>query len=363
MRIAINLLNFRPGRIGGAETYLRQLLSRMPQAAGSDTLLCICNAENADALDVEGIERVLIPMNGRQTVQERVLEATSPYRAKAVEQIIDRMSPDVVFYPQQSIFPKVTRCASVLTVLDLQHSLFPQNFSLADRVFRKCIYGYSLRKADRIIAISAATKESIVRLCNKPASAIDVIHLGFKPVRHQTVEPHPNAGSPYLYYPAATYRHKGHITLLRVMARLIAEGEFAYRLVLTGQQTAHWREIQRVICECRLQEHVEHLGFVEYSQVLSLYKGAAAVVFPTEFEGFGLPAVEAASMGRKVIVSKLGVFDETGIPRECQGARQGLYVVCGEPKCQDQSLMNFGNSGASGLVWRVIGVVGTDRRW
>ena len=319
MRIAINLLNFRPGRIGGAETYLRQLLAHLPAAAGDgERLISICDAGNADAVDVPGIERVVIPQSRLRTVCDRSLEAATPWRAKAVERIIDAAMPDVVFYPQQSLFPKVCRWPSVLTVHDLQHRLYPRNFSLTERLFRKCIYGHSLRAAKRIIAISAFTKDSIIRLYNIPSSTIEVVYSGFAPVPCRTIEPWENSPRPYLYYPAATYQHKGHIALLRTMGNLVADGGFPFRLVLSGQRTTHWREIQRVIHECRLVDQVEHLGFLEYGQVLGLYKSAAAVVFPTEFEGFGLPAVEAASMGKKVIVSRLSTFDEIGIPPECQ---------------------------------------------
>ncbi len=65
------------------------------------------------------------------------------------------------------------------------------------------------------------------------------------------------------------------------------------------------------------QEIIDY-GFIPYSDVLSLYAGADAVVFPTEYEGFGLPILEAAQFGKKLICSRLAVFDEIGVPARCQ---------------------------------------------
>jgi glycosyltransferase involved in cell wall biosynthesis len=317
MRVVINLLCFRPGKVGGAETYLRGLLAHLPLVARDDELIAVCHADNADALDVPGIERVVVGRSDAEIVRARILEAVSSYRAAAAYRVLAGARPDVVLYPQQSLFPKKTDWPAVLTVLDLQHELHPRNFRLSERIFRKCIYGYSLRKADRLIAISESTRKSILRLHNVPPAKVEAIHLGFEPSRHADVDAWPSP-RPYLYYPAASFPHKGHIRLLLSVAALKDSGGFPFQLIFTGQKTRHWATIERVIERCGLGEHVRHLGFVDYRQVIALYKGAAAALFPTEFEGFGLPVLEAATLGKKIVLSGLAVFGELGVPAECQ---------------------------------------------
>ena len=124
---------------------------------------------------------------------------------------------------------------------------------------------------------------------------------------------------PYLYYPAATWPHKGHAALLRTFATLRLGGRIAGKLVLTGQRTALWeRTLLPLARTLGIEHEVIHLGFVPFDEVRRLYAGAAAVVFPTTFEGFGLPVLEAVQAGRKVVTSRLAVFDEIGVPLAAQ---------------------------------------------
>jgi glycosyltransferase involved in cell wall biosynthesis len=124
---------------------------------------------------------------------------------------------------------------------------------------------------------------------------------------------------PYLYYPAATWPHKAHATLFRAYAALRRGGMLAERLVLTGQRTPLWEKVLRPLAvDLGISQDVVHLGFVPFDEVRRLYAGAAAVLFPTTFEGFGLPVLEAVQAGRKVVTSRLAVFDEIGVPRAAQ---------------------------------------------
>jgi glycosyltransferase involved in cell wall biosynthesis len=88
--------------------------------------------------------------------------------------------------------------------------------------------------------------------------------------------------------------------------------------VLTGEQTSHWRTLEKLARALRIREKIIHRGFVPRNEVLRVYAGADAVVFPTRFEGFGLPVLEAVERGKKVIVSRLPIFDELGVPRRWQ---------------------------------------------
>src|SRR5512133_2386622 len=95
MRIAVSLLAFRPGRIGGTETYLRKLLEHLPGEAPADTLIAVMDRDLAAELDTPGFERVIVPKSGGRVVAERILEAFTPWRARAVERIFASLRADV----------------------------------------------------------------------------------------------------------------------------------------------------------------------------------------------------------------------------------------------------------------------------
>jgi glycosyltransferase involved in cell wall biosynthesis len=318
MNITISLLNFRPGKIGGTETVLRKLLAHAPVEAGADRLTALVTPENRDGVDPAAYRLALLDRSDRRMVVSRLLEAFSPWRARRAERLLRRTQPDVTLFPQQAIYPKRAEGPAVLVVHDLQHLFLPHLFSRVHRAFRAAIYDYSLRRADRVIAISQFTRRTLIERYGLDEGQIAVVPHGFDPQDVGTVEPWRGADGPYLYYPAASFPHKGHAALIETFAALRRRGGFDYRLVFTGMQTPHWRRLAARIDALGIARDVHHLGFVPYQQVLSIYRGAAAVVLPTQFEGFGLPVLEAVQFGKKVIASRLEVFDEIGLGREWQ---------------------------------------------
>jgi glycosyltransferase involved in cell wall biosynthesis len=318
MRFAVSLLAFRPGQVGGAETYVRELLARLPAVAGEDRLAVVMDRDLAAALETPGFERVVVNRSARRIVAERILEAYTPWRARAVERVLEGVRADAVLFPQQSIFPKRARVRAVLTVHDLQHLFHPENFNLFDRTFRPAIYPYSMDRAERLIAISGFTRRTLLERCGVPAEKVAVVPHGLSERDVSGVTAHAGIGAPYLYYPAATYPHKNHETLLRSYADLRKRGSIDQKLVLTGQRTAHWRRLERLAGELGIARDVVHLGHLPYAEVLQLYRGAEAVLFPSTFEGFGLPVLEAARFEKRLVTSRLDAFDEVGVPRQCQ---------------------------------------------
>ncbi|WP_242360152.1 glycosyltransferase family 1 protein [Anaeromyxobacter sp. SG17] len=317
MRIGVSLLSFRPGKIGGAETYVRRLLASLPAAAGGDQLVAVLDGDLAPTLDTPGFERLVVPRGSRAVVIERIAEAFTPWRARYLERALRGAALDVTLFPQQSVFPRRAPGAAVVTVHDVQHLYHAERFPLFDRAFRAALYGFSLARASRVIAISEFTRRTLTERAGLPASRVAVIPHGFSP-DPGPVSPREDLPRPYLYYPAATYPHKGHATLFRALAALRERGALAHHLVLTGERTSRWPELQRLARSLGISERVRHLGFLPTSEVRRVYAGADAVVFPSEYEGFGLPVLEAAALRRRLITARLEVFDEIGVPRAQQ---------------------------------------------
>jgi glycosyltransferase involved in cell wall biosynthesis len=277
----------------------------------------LVDREIAPQFHNSGLELVVIDLGPRSIELQRLLEALTNFRAHRVETVIDALAPDVVLFPQQSIFPLHVHCKRVLVVHDLSHVHLRKHLSPLQRLFRAHIYDWSVRQADKIIAVSDTTRRAVLRRYGswvKPHN-VHVVYHGFRAggAAGAARYPPPVAGE-YLYYPAATLPHKNHLVLLRAIAQLQQTVGFPYRLVLSGIRTGYWRRLKREIRRLGLGNVVSHLGYVSFDQVGAIYGGAKAVLFPSVYEGFGLPVLEAVALGKKVIVSKLKLFREMGVP-------------------------------------------------
>jgi glycosyltransferase involved in cell wall biosynthesis len=322
VRIALSLLSLRPGQVGGAETYVRALVRHLPEVAGGDELLLVLDRDIDREIVAPGWTRVVMPYGARELVARRIAEAYTPWRDWVTERVLQSARPDVTLFPQQSIFPHRAPGAAVLGVGDVQHLFFPEKFGLFDRTFRPRVYPRSMERAVRIISVSDFTRRTLTARCGVPAQKVVVIHHGVDR-DDSAVRPLPLASGrvegPYLYCPAATWPHKGHGALLRCYAALRRSNAVVEKLVLTGQRTPLWeRTLLPMTRDLGIDRDVVHLGFVSFDEVRRLHAGAAAVVFPTTFEGFGLPVLEAIQAGGKVITSRLEVFDEIGVPQTAQ---------------------------------------------
>jgi len=317
MKIGISLLNLRPGAVGGIETYMRKLVEHVPALADNDEVVFFVHRDNEHILSPEVNRRVL---NCSQRTMDifRALEAFTPWRAHEAERLIVVSGVDVMLYTQQSIFPKITQVPSLLLVADVQYLLSPEYYSRFDLAFRKKIYIPSLSHCSRIASISQFTADHLVALCGIASEKIEVIHLGYDPIDISGLPAVPPVDFPYLYYPAVSYPHKGHAQLFKTFARLTRSGQLTQKLVLSGGRNEYWKILDKIIQDEAIQDNVVHLGYVSYDEVKALYTGADAVLFPTEFEGFGIPVLEAAQLQKKVICSQLPVFDELGVPKEWQ---------------------------------------------
>ena len=314
MKFGVSLLNYRPGRVGGVETYIRNLIEVFSGSDPTHEIYFIVGPDVADELPADALRQV-ISLSENGLVGWRCAEAFTPLKARGIAQRIDAAGYDAILFPQQSVFPITVQTSAVLTVVDVQHLHRPEHYGLFDTCFRRAVYPRSLKRSCKIIAISEATKRDLVTLCGVNSSKVDVIHLGFDstpvgPAGPRVVQ------DPYLYYPAATFPHKGHADLLRCFARVKVVQKNDLKLVFSGMQTPLWKQLQKQICALGLEGEVLHVGFVPYEQVESLYQHAEAILFPSEFEGFGMPVLEAARHGKPVFCSNLPVFEELGVPEE-----------------------------------------------
>ena len=319
MRIGVSLLNFRVGCMGGIETYFRKLIEYLPVCAAEsgDEIIFFANQETKGLLSGNSDVRVL-EWSRHKTSFFRLSEIFRPFHVRSVERWIADAELDIYFVPHQAIFPIDVPVPVVMTAHDVQHLYYPRYFSLFDRIYRDAIWKRSLAVASGIISISHFTKKTLIQECGVSADKIKVVHHGYNEIDTTYVEPSQRISNPFIFYPAASYPHKGHARLLNILSVMKKNGSMPFKLVFCGMKTPYWRELENKIKLLNLETEVTHLGFLEHNEVLGLYKACEAVIFPSEFEGFGLPVLEAVQLGKKVICSRLDVFDELGVPPELQ---------------------------------------------
>jgi glycosyltransferase involved in cell wall biosynthesis len=316
MRIGFGLLTLFPGRVGGAETYVRGLLGEY--ATGPDEVVVLANRHVMGAYrDFERgpvrLHHVSSYRPGDGMATRALAMATAAARRRAVARDVPA-GLDLLHYAVTVPIPD-TSAPRVVTLHDLQHHDLPQMFSRPERAYRRWAYDGAARKADVVVTSSAFSKERIVTLLGLPEERVEAVHFGIDHERFRPEgEPPRNLDLPprFAIYPANLWPHKNHERLVEALA-LVPDRELG--LVLTGQDYGRLDPLMRRVRELGLTERVRHLGHVPHETLPALYRSAEALVFPSLYEGFGAPPVEAMACGCPVAAS-----DRASLPEVCGDA-------------------------------------------
>ncbi|MBM3886177.1 MAG: glycosyltransferase family 4 protein [Gemmatimonadetes bacterium] len=202
----------------------------------------------------------------------------------------------VVHFPFGTMIPEVRSVPTATTIHDMQHEAFPELFSRPELAYRRLVYRRTAQRSTAIIAVSEHAARSISTHLDVPLDRIRVIHQG---VDLDAFTPGSESREPYLLYPANPWPHKNHHRLFEAFAILRSRTP-DLRLVLTG--TGHDPAL--------LPSGVETRGRVSTAELVALYQRAAALVFPSLYEGFGIPPLEAMATGCPVAASGTSAIPE-----------------------------------------------------
>jgi glycosyltransferase involved in cell wall biosynthesis len=229
-----------------------------------------------------------------RTIPERLLAmmlaALRPGRLRAHFEGLD-----TVHYPLTIALPRLA-VPTAVTVHDLQHLDHPELFSRAERLWRARTHERSARDADAVIVPSQFVRRRAIELLGLPPEHVHAIPWG---VDHDRFRPGAEEREPFLLYPARPWPHKNHARLFEALG-LLRQERPELRLVLTGG--GH---------EGRpVPAGVEVLGLVRGDELASLYRRTACLVFPSRYEGFGQPPLEAMACGCPVAAARAGALPE-----------------------------------------------------
>jgi len=206
----------------------------------------------------------------------------------------------------------------LFTLHDLQEKYYPENFTVAQRIWRDFVNKSLSRTAGGIICESVQVKSDIQRFLSidetkisvipaPPASAFLLEHVNsieFKRAAQDLVLP-----EQFLFYPAQFFPHKNHIRLVEALS-LILRAYPQCHLVLTGQKKYEFERVMGRVNELGVQDRVQHLGYVETDILAAVYLRATLVAVPTLFESISIPVYEAFRLGVPVCASNILALPE-----------------------------------------------------
>jgi glycosyltransferase involved in cell wall biosynthesis len=288
VRIGINALYLIPGEVGGTETYARRLVAHLPRPG--DEIVLFSNAEAVDTWGALDVEVVRCPVRARSRPARLVYEQTIlPVQCRGLD----------VLHSLGYTAPLVAPCPTVVTLHDLNYHFHPEDWSQAALWANRVLVPAVARASTRVLTISQSSADAIARVLGVERSRLDVVYHG---VDGNVVDGGalPSGIAPgYLLSVTATHPHKNLDVLLAAYERLRAAWVDAPPLVLVGIAGRQHEEVARRAA----RGGVTMMGWVDDATLGALYRHAGAFVFPSRYEGFGFPVLEAMSAGVPVVSS------------------------------------------------------------
>jgi len=317
IRVGVNTLFMIPGEVGGTETYLRQTLSAIAEYHPDLQLALFTNRENDPILREE-----LGRYNQVQFCSLRVRAANRYARIVAEQTLLPvaarRARVDLLWSPGYTA-PLRAPCPQVVTIPDMQYKTHPEDLAPHYRVATDILVKAAARRAVHIIAISEFTKSEIVRYTSASPERIDVTHLAADPAFAEPLSKDRRrtilagllpGGGPYVLCVAHTYPHKNVHALVEAFGQIYES--VPHRLALVGSRRLGEPQLQAAIEKLPDPGRVVRLEKLNTEQLRAIYQGADVFVFPSLYEGFGLPVLEAMMAGVPVVTTRRASISEVG---------------------------------------------------
>jgi glycosyltransferase involved in cell wall biosynthesis len=279
---------------------------------------------------------------------------------------VRRDKPDALFVPSHVLpWPGLGGVPSVVTVHDLGYRHYPDKHPLFDRLYLSWSTGHSARLARRVIAVSEATAHDLVALNGVPKEKVTVVHSGVDSLLHPVkddrriaeVKKKLGIRGAYLLHVGSLRPRKNLQTLIDAFS-IVKQDNPDLQLVLAGSQSWGYQRLIRHIHKTGMSEDVVLPGYVDDNDLPALYSGAIVYVFPSLYEGFGFPALEAMACGTPVACSNSSSLPElvgdaalTFAPSDVTGMAKAIQKLV-QDKALRRGLVQKGFSRVENFTWR-----------
>ncbi len=305
-RIAIDARKLHDYGIG---TYVRNLVREFARQDSGDTYVLICHPADVEFVRSLGPRFEAWPdTSANYSVREQFSVPLDLHRARV----------QLLHAPHYVVSPLIG-CPAVVTIHDCIHLRFPQYLpSRAAHWYARTFMALGARRARRVITVSQASKDDIQHYLHTAAAKIDVIHNG---IDERFLTPPDKAdvarvrerfqlNAPFLLYTGNIKPHKNVERLIEAFALFRRDGPQDVKLLIIGDELSKYPGLRRLVHRHHLHAHVRFFGFVPDATLAALYRLASVFVFPSLFEGFGFPPLEAMASGTPVITSNVSSLPE-----------------------------------------------------
>lgn len=356
MNIGINLLYLVPDDVGGTETYARELLPVLCKLPQKVKYIVFCNIENYSLFqNIPNLHPLLLPIHAKHRWL-RLLGEQILLPIYAIKYRLDLM------WSLGYVGPFLLPCPSVVTIHDLNWYYFPESFRPLSRWIVEIMVRLSAFRATHIITDSHASAVSIQTVLKIPEHHVTpILHGAPKPISVSKMQIKQilmkyHLRKPYLFTVLSALPHKNLKTLLLAFAKLRFKLP-NLQLVVTGLGGLAKDSTLALIRKLELTQHVTLTGYVSHQELSALYRGAYLFIFPSAYEGFGYPVLEAMSYKIPVVSSNAfsltEVIGNAGIlvqPYDIDGYVEGARSVLNSANIR-QSLVIKGIKRVSELQW------------
>lgn len=307
-RVGIDISRIAVASRTGTEHYTYELLAAIARLDRATAYTLYCNRPPVD----------LPPYGANVTLRQIPLPRLWTHARLSVEVL--RHPPDVLFIPAHVLplgAPFVRGMRTVVTIHDLGYLRYPETHTTAHRLYLRLSTVWSARAASHLIAVSRATRDDLVRLARVPPAKVTVVHHGLaerfqrstaNPARVQAIV---GEDRPYFLYVGTIQPRKNLARLIEAFAQFRADGlQPAPFLVIAGKRGWLSDGIAERAAELGVADCVRFVGYVADEDLPALYRGALAFVFPSLYEGFGMPVLEAMACGAPVLTSTTSSLPE-----------------------------------------------------
>jgi len=297
MRIGVNALYLIPGAVGGTEIYLRNLLRALAEIDSANEYFIFSNRET---------DKDLAPRQANfQFVQQPVCATIRPARILWEQTLLPlsvaARQVDVLLNPGFTA-PIACGCPQVTVFHDMQHKRHPEHFRRLDLPFWNFLLFWSAHVSACIIVDSDATRQDLERFYRLRDRKIRVAPLGVEPEFFRIARA--RLPEPFLLSVSTLHPHKNLDGLLRAFAEFRRDKP-EFRLVIAGLRGFEAANLEKLRAKLGLIDAVEFTGWIAREKLYDLYARAWAFIYPSTFEGFGLPVVEALAAGIPTACSRI----------------------------------------------------------
>lgn len=345
MRVGLDARTLTAGARSGVEQYVANLVRALSRLEEGPEIIAYVDRPIADP------ELARAAVSGR--LRTRVIRARRGWLRAALPWRLWRDSIELAHFPS-TILPPLLPCPAVVTVHDLAWARYPETYSRADLYMQTHAVPRSVQRAAHVIAVSQSTARDLVQILRVPEEKITAIPLGVS--SHFTpdgpslpADAFPGADrleAGYVLYAGPLQPRKNLIRLLKAYREAVGR---AYPcppvppLVLAGRRSPHAEEVAETAERLGVAEAVIFAGYVREGLLPALYRGAALFVYPSLYEGFGLPVLEAMASGTPVITSdRSGMAEVAGDaallvdPENAQQLASALVQLLGDTDLREK---------------------------